>query len=148
MHLDSLIYLHLDSAEGINVCAGNLVSSSRAFNSVASVINLEFHVAPGNFVQLPGTVLVATVFSYRLAYLYVVLISRHFPHYSFLPPTFTPRCLPPLIFFLSLLLWCSNKFCTRVVCRMSIILLFYLFILLCLLRVFSGLRFRLVIAQT
>ena len=88
--------MHLDSAEGRNVCAGNLASSCCAFNSVASIINLEFHITPGNFVQIPGTVLVANVFSYCLAHLYIVLISRHFPNYSLLPPTFTPRCLPPL----------------------------------------------------
>ena len=99
-----LIELHLDSTEGINVCAGNLVSFSCAFNSVASFMNLEFHITPGSFVQLPGTVLVATIFSYRLAYLYIVLISRHFPHYSFLPPIFTPRYLQPLIFFSTIMI--------------------------------------------
>ena len=58
--------MHLDNAEEINVCADNLVSSSCGFNSVASIINLEFHIIPTNFVQLPGTILVVPVFSYRL----------------------------------------------------------------------------------
>ena len=56
------------------------------------------HIAPGSFVNIPGTVLVVNVFSYRLTYLYIVLISRHFPNYSLLPPTLTPRCLPSPIF--------------------------------------------------
>ena len=60
-----------------------------------TAINLEFHITPSNFVQIPGTVSVATVFLYRLAHLYIVLIRRHFPNYSLLPPTFTPQCLPP-----------------------------------------------------
>ena len=97
--------MHLDTAEGVNVCAGNLVSFSCAFNAVASIINLEFHITPDNFVQIPGTTWVANVFSYCLAHLHIVLISRHFPNYSLLPPTFTPWCLspprplpPPLIF--------------------------------------------------
>ena len=58
------------------------------------LLTWNFHVIPGNFVQIPGTVLVATVFSYRLAYLSIVLISRRYPNYSLSPPTLTPRCLP------------------------------------------------------
>ena len=146
--------MHLDTAEGVNVCAGNLVSFSCAFNAVASIINLEFHITPDNFVQIPGTTWVANVFSYCLAHLHIVLISRHFPNYSLLPPTFTPWCLspprplpPPLNFFLSLLLWCSDNFWTGVVCKMSIVLLFPPFYLFCLLRAFRGLRFCLVVAQ-
>ena len=65
------------------------------------LLTWNFHIIPGNFVQIPETVLLATVFSYRLTYLYIVLISRHFPNYSLLPPTLTPRCLPPLIFHVS-----------------------------------------------
>ena len=58
------------------------------------LITWNFHIIPGNFVQIPGTVLVVTFFPYRLAYLYIALISRHFPNYSLFSPTLAPRCLP------------------------------------------------------
>ena len=59
------------------------------------------HIASCSFVHIPGIVLVATVFSYCLVYLYIVLISRHFPNYLLSPPTLTPRCLPRLFFSVS-----------------------------------------------
>ena len=65
------------------------------------LLTWNFQIIPGNFLQIPGTVLVATVFSYFLAYLYFVLISRDFPNYSLLLPTLTRQCLLPLIFSVS-----------------------------------------------
>ena len=64
------------------------------FLPVALSILWNFHIIFSTFVQIPGTVLVTTVFSYRLAYLYIVLISSYSPNSSLLPPTLTPRCLP------------------------------------------------------
>ena len=50
------------------------------------------HIAPGSFVHIPATVLVANVFSHCLSYLYILLISKHFLNYSPSPPTSTPGC--------------------------------------------------------
>ena len=56
------------------------------------------HIAPGSFVHMPATVLVANVSSYCLVYLYILLISKNFLNYSPSLPTLTPGCLQPLIF--------------------------------------------------
>ena len=100
------------------------------FLPVALSILWNFHIIFSTFVQIPGTVLVTTVFSYRLAYLYIVLISSYSPNSSLLPPTLTPRCLPnfPCIYcydvvitfeleqFVKCLLFCCSTFLFCFVC--------------------------------